>query len=512
MRPKVDCDKLTFSECELAILRASADKATEKINRRVVANPETKEIIGIVQKFLRDKRLIAYGGQAINEELPAKDRFYNDDVDLPDYDFYSPHALPDAKALADIYFNAGYTEVEAKSGQHHGTYKVFVNFMPIADISQLPQSLFDVLKRDAIESAGILYAPPNFLRMGMYLELSRPAGDTSRWEKVQKRLTLLNNAYPMPACKNKKANIQRTMSKGKQEALIHDTIRDAVVDIGGVFFGGYGLSLYSRYMPRAARHETQKISDFDVLVNDPKRAAKTIIEALHQSGITGAKARIRPAIGEIVPEQHEISVDGDIVCVLYKPVACHSFNTIPGVGAKIRVATIDTMLAFYLAFLFADKAYYDTERIMCMATFLFNVQQRNRLEQKGLLRRFTITCYGHQESVEEMRAERSRAYKRLKKGTPEYEEWFLNYKPGAPKKAATPRANVGEASDSDSDSDSVSDVSSNRERSGDISSTMSYKERPKRKTRRRKRDGFFGLFKTKRRQKRRGFFTRRRRP
>ena len=51
-------------------------------------------------------------------------------------------------------------------------------------------------KKDSIQVAGILYAPPNYLRMGMYLELSRPAGDTSRWEKVLKRLTLLNKNYP----------------------------------------------------------------------------------------------------------------------------------------------------------------------------------------------------------------------------------------------------------------------------------------------------------------------------
>jgi hypothetical protein len=385
--------------------------------------------------------------------------------------------------------------------------------MPIADISQLPKALFDVLTRDSIESAGILYAPPNFLRMGMYLELSRPAGDTSRWEKVQKRLTLLNKAYPMQACKKASSSgFQRSMTRDRDEALIHDTIRDAVVDIGGVFFGGYGLSLYSRYMPKGTRHEAEKISDFDVLVNDPKRAAETIVDALRRSGITGIKVRQRPAIGEIVPEQHEISVQQDIVCVLYKPVACHSFNTAvtKEAGIKVRVATIDTMLAFYLAFLFADKAYYDTERIMCMATFLFEVQQRNRLEQRGVLRRFTITCYGHQDSIEEMRAERSRAYKRLKKGTPEYEEWFLNYKPGAHKKAATPRANVGEASDVSSASD-VSD----RERSGDISasSVASITRRPKQTRRKRRRHGnLFGqLFKTKRQSKRSGFFTRRHR-
>ena len=31
----------------------------------------------------------------------------------------------------------------------------------------------------------------------MYLELSRPQGDAGRWEKVLKRLTLLNKTYPL---------------------------------------------------------------------------------------------------------------------------------------------------------------------------------------------------------------------------------------------------------------------------------------------------------------------------
>jgi hypothetical protein len=66
-----------------------------------------------------------------------------------------------------------------------------------------------------------------------------------------------------------------------------------------------------------------------------------------------------------------------------------------------------------------------------MSKFLFDVQKKNRLKQKGLLQRFSITCYGHQNSVEEMKAEKARKFKELKdkKGSKEYEEWFLNYKP-----------------------------------------------------------------------------------
>jgi hypothetical protein len=102
-------------------------------------------------------------------------------------------------------------------------------------------------------------------------------------------------------------------------------------------------------------------------------------------------------------------------------------------GQKVKIATIDTMLSFYLAFLYADRPYYNQflERILCMSKLLFEVQQKNRLQQKGLLRRFSITCYGHQESVEEMRAHKAEMYKKLKtsKNKEQFEEWFLNYKP-----------------------------------------------------------------------------------
>jgi hypothetical protein len=66
-----------------------------------------------------------------------------------------------------------------------------------------------------------------------------------------------------------------------------------------------------------------------------------------------------------------------------------------------------------------------------MSKFLFEVQQKNRLEQKGLLQRFSITCYGHQETVEEMRAEKTKKYQELKQhgNKKEMEEWFLNYRP-----------------------------------------------------------------------------------
>jgi hypothetical protein len=40
-------------------------------------------------------------------------------LEIPDYDFYSKTALSDSIELANLYADAGYKEVEAKSGMHH---------------------------------------------------------------------------------------------------------------------------------------------------------------------------------------------------------------------------------------------------------------------------------------------------------------------------------------------------------------------------------------------------------
>ena len=135
--------------------------------------------------------------KAINNLLPIEDQFYDKDIELPDYDFFSPTPLQDAKKLADIYFEKGFKEVEAKAGMHAGTFKVYVNFLPIADITYLVPEIYKNISKESISVKGIYYSSPTFLRMAMYLELSRPAGDVSRWEKVMKRLVLLNKHYPM---------------------------------------------------------------------------------------------------------------------------------------------------------------------------------------------------------------------------------------------------------------------------------------------------------------------------
>jgi len=433
---------MSFQDCELAILRHAVDESDEVRGQKIANGEAVKRMIDILEDFLVRKKLVCYGGTAINNILPKYAQFYNKDVEIPDYDFFSPNALDDAKELADAYYEAGFEEVEAKAGMHPGTYKVFVNFIPMADITFLHPTIYDSIKAEAITVAGIKYAPPNFLRMSMFLELSRPMGDTSRWEKVLKRLTLLNTHHPMSSGAGAGAGVgavgcqtvdfQRKLETHTEDSdRIYFTVRDCFIELGVVFFGGYASSLYSRYMPKTQRRLIQRIPDFDVLAESPERTALIVRERLQELGIKDAREIKHDAIGEIVPRHIEIMVGKDTIAYIYEPIACHNYNTIHVGPKEINVATIDTMLSFYLAFLYAGAPYYHRERILCMAKFLFDVEQKNRLEQKGLLKRFSIQCYGKQPAIEDIRAEKTEKFKELvgKRGTHEYEEWFLKYNP-----------------------------------------------------------------------------------
>lgn len=444
--PKDICNsKMTFEECEQAIMRQSVERVQKLSGEKTLNTPTIQKIIQIIEQFLVRKKLICYGGTAINNILPKEYQFYDKSYEMPDYDFFSPNAMDDVKELADIYYYEGFTDVEAKAGMHKGTYKLFVNFIPIADITFLDEELFTSLKKDAIVVSGIYYAPANYLRMSMYLELSRPRGDTSRWDKVLKRLNLLNKVYPIHVrgleCSS--IEIQRAFEYTKQMKMNDDDVidlftevKDAIIDQGLIFFGAFATSLYMKHLPKqkydVLKKKMRNQPDFDVLSEDPETSAVIIQERLQEAGFKKVSIQRKESVGEIIGTHYEVKVGGDSVAFIYQPLACHSYNTIKLNGKILKIATIDTILSFYLAFMYIERPYYDIDRLLCMAEYLFTIQQKHRTQTRGILKRFSIRCYGDQETLGTLRNKKAQMYKLLqnKRDSKLYDEWFLRYVPG----------------------------------------------------------------------------------
>jgi hypothetical protein len=248
-----------------------------------------------------------------------------------------------------------------------------------------------------------------------------------------KRLILLNKNYPLIGKDCHKLNFQRELvyKVDSDNKNVFNTVKETLINQGVVFFGSYALSLYSQYMPKHLIRKFKYYPDFDVLSETPEIVGNIIKERLNQQGINNVRIVKKDAIGETIAEHYEVLIGKDTIVFIYKPLACHSYNIFKIGNEEIKIATIDTILSFYLAFLYSGRNYYDTTRILCIAQYLFILQQHNRLKQTGLLKRFTDSCYGHQETIEEIRTNKSKKYMELKykKDDPEYQEYFFKYIP-----------------------------------------------------------------------------------
>jgi hypothetical protein len=416
---------------ELKLLTNAVNLADIKLQQIINKTPALDLILHIVKTFIQENELILYGGTAINDILPIDSQFYNNST-IPDYDMYSVNAVKTAKDLADLYKKKGFADVEAKAGVHFGTYKVFVNFIPIADITYLHRDIFSKLKLNSFKIGGLSYANPEYLRMAMYLELSRPQGDITRWDKVFKRLVLLNTHYPQIRSDTSLTSFTTTKSI-MYVSNTYNIIQQFIVDNKCVIIGCYAINLIKQSYKGTGKL-LKYIPYFEILSQKSRKHADTLLQNLKKLKINCKLIR-HSKVGDIIPEHFEIQINNLPIIFIYQTMACHSYNTILKKNKIICVASIETMIQLYLSFMYSPKNHHNTEHILNITEFLFYTLQKFRTENKGLLKRFSTMCVGTQEQLTSMRAEKSKTFKAFKalktskNKSKNYEKWFLNYKP-----------------------------------------------------------------------------------
>lgn len=416
---------------------------------------EKQKLIDIVEKFLKDKKLVCYGGTAINNLLPPSKQFYKN-TEFPDYDFFSPNALEDAKRLTNIYYKAGFRDTYAKTGLHHGTYKVYAGEEPVADITQIDKSLFKKIQENSETRDGIHYCPIDFLRMNMYLELSRPAGDISRWTKVHTRLMLFDEAYPFATktCtkswyeKENDALLDELPSRSQDDQYqemnrVYSKASLYCRAIGAVFFGSLAMNQYSKYLIKKS-NLFNTFQYFMVFVDNLERRTRALSNVLKSmENVKNVDVVESKGLTEFIPPHNIIYVTdkNDIkepITIMFQTEACYSYNEIQIKGKPMRIASIETLMNMYLALQYdedkVDEKLIHKSRLMCAATELYIIQKENRLAQRGVLKRFSLNCYGHQQSKAELAKYKKEKVKELgknkvSKDSKEYESWALNYVP-----------------------------------------------------------------------------------
>jgi hypothetical protein len=244
----------------------------------------------------------------------------------------------------------------------------------------------------------------------MYTELSRPDGDVSRWEKVFTRLQLLNTHYPLQGC---------TLSPTKiVEDEIFKIVLRTFLENNVVFFGGFAVSLYTQPF----------FTTFDVLSLESKKVATRTLQKLNGAGFN-AKIHIHEEIDEYLGKNYEINVDGKVVAYIYEPIACYNYNILTYKGRKVKIASVETMLSFYLLFLYIGKK-YDTPRIICTCQYLIEALKNKKIE------RFSLNCIGTQKTLRDIFIEKDKLFKKYKNNKEDdtFIESFFRYNPSEKKK------------------------------------------------------------------------------
>jgi hypothetical protein len=402
---------------EVEQVASLAQVAQDQIDKEMAGNPDVKKMIKIVREFIETHRVMCYGGTAINNLLPKKDQFYDYSVEIPDYDFFSGTPQVHAAKLADRLANAGFASVEVKPGIHLGTFKVFADYIPVADVSHMDLAMFKKLWSESIEKENIHYVPPNFLRMSMYLELSRPKGDVSRWKKVYDRLQRLNRNYPMTCPAG-----TETMSDTYLDESTRTKIRRLMEDEKVVLLGFNASMMLDK---------TQKkwMFPLDLLATPEQRSdlTKKLMESLE--GLAKVKSRDFPEYEELMPPRTDIMDDKNNVLVrVYETQACHSYHRTP---SGLMVASIPTLLQFFLSTLYAPKEFLESkpeQRFVCTAEHLVNLANGTNRKYKVLT---PLTCLGTQKNLVSMMADKSETFKMLmdNRESREFLELFFNYRP-----------------------------------------------------------------------------------
>ena len=377
--------KLSQNELIKSRLDSAIEKAEEILDYESSHNIELLQALNIVKQFIIRKKRVCYGGTAMNALLPKKDKFYDPNFDLPDYDFLTPDINQDVKELVADLHNAGFSEVYHRVGVHEGTKKILVNYVAVADITSMDKGLYKIFLDNSKTINKLHYTNENMLRMMMYLELSRPRGEVSRWLKVFERLQLLNKHFKIKECKQKHYSEEVSLQTRKR-------ILDFIISKGRILANIDLESIYAKSLKsKQVKFNLMRGNGFTFYSPDLKKDAFDLKDFLYNKDL---QILYYEGYSDTLPNRIRILDNNVPIAVIVEETACHSYNNILTSDNKIiHIASLQTLITLYYSFYFFTKSElpYLCDIGKCINTFTKLVSSKTSMFEP-----FPIDCSGYQ--------------------------------------------------------------------------------------------------------------------
>ena len=339
----------------------------------------------------------------MNALLPKKDKFYDPEYDLPDYDFFTYDVKTAVEELVHTLKKAGFKNIHEKMGIHEGTKKILVNYVAIADITEIHKDNFKILYENSKKVDGVYYANQDVLRMMMFLELSRPRGEVERWKKVFERLQLMNKYFPVSACKKKhvKKEIplnlreiiykyilenQRVVANIELEAIYNKSLKSKNVTFNTTIQGGT-IIFYSPDLKKDA--------------NDLKILLPEDVDISYYAGK-----------GDFLANRASLKYKGKQIVLMIEETGCHSHNNIKTEKDQtIRIASMETLITLHYSLYYFSNS---EKTFLCTIGKCLNTYMALATSPHASLSVFSILCSGYQKGYPTLLREKLERVKRYK--------------------------------------------------------------------------------------------------
>jgi hypothetical protein len=377
---------------------------------------EKKRIQDIIRQFIADNNLIMYGGVALNSILPKKYKFYGP-KDFPDYDCLSSSAKKHAIDLANIFASKGFEYTEVRNAIHDHTFKVYVNFVSVADFTQVSQKFFyQMLRLSETQNMSknhdprVNVAPLFLLKHFILKELARPEGSYHRWTKVYERSKQLDKMMKFKKTEDVTSMPMYYPLDDDTKAIFKDTLE--VLKLHKLpLVGNFGLGVL------LGKNTKDKIScckvdeffsAFEVLSNDPQETLETITKFVKfdtsKYEIVTSK---RFFYHEILPKRLRVYLKEKgqkkvikLMTIIHTDDNCYSYMVKSGITIGSPFTILQMLYAYWLVY----YVYEDPKipkNILSMISALEDYIKTISMNEK-----FILNCFGHEKTMMNVKRER----------------------------------------------------------------------------------------------------------
>ena len=412
------------------------DTDTEKKipEKKIPDRNDVDKIVEIVLTFVKDKKRKIYGGFGLNAIIKNKnkdDAFYSDD-EIPDIDTYSPTPIEDLVELCDQLYNAGFTDVFGTEAFHEGTYKIFTKGYNAIDLSYVPKMIYDNIP--FVEIDNVRYTSPYFVTIDFYRILSEPLFSSWRWEKVFKRLYLLQKYYPFKKVPNDNKFLSKVYVHKANNQNAIDIIENFIIDNEEIYL--FGDFAYNILVDKSITKDFEKVNIgiYQIISTNYKKDANNLIKKLKNSGLNVSYKEYYP-FWTFTGYSVEILIDGEVIVKMYNHLKrCCPVSKVQYENTKsgfVQIGSFDFLLLMEMVLMFREKVKRDENKKKYHEMMLSNLiimrehyLKKNKLTllDDSLFQSFKMSCVGKAiDPIAEARKQR--------KEKKEHKTTGFNYKP-----------------------------------------------------------------------------------